>query len=205
MNPEHKPLFDKLTRLQKGICIGLLEGKTQASAYFDAGGLAKNDENANSIVSRMISTDVNVMAFMSAAEGEAVSNAVMTRMEALERLSMIASTSASDLVEFSTIEIIDSEGFKQKQTIWSLKDGVEQTPEAMAAIAELNASRDGFKFKLHSSTAAIEKLAAMLGWNAPTKVAKTDSKGNDKDDMSERELARRVAFMLAQGVKDSDA
>lgn len=203
MSPELKALFDELTRLQKGTCLGLIEGKGQAKAYFDAGGIAKSEANAASIVSRMLAKDDKVIAFMKAADNEAVTSAVMTRREALERLSVIASTSASDLVEFSTIKIVDSEGVEQRQSIWHLKDGVEQTPEAMAVLAELNTGKDGFKFKVHSPTAAMKELAAMLGWNAPTKIAETDSEGNDREGMSNRELARRVAYALAQGVEES--
>lgn len=203
MKPEHKALYDKLTRLQKGVCLGILEGNVYTKAYYDAGGIAANDENANRIVSRMLSTDVHVMEFMSAMEDEAVTNAVMTRRQALERLSIIAGTSASDLVNFSTIEFEVAEGERKKQSIWSLKDGVEQTPEAMAAIAELSAGKDGFKFKMHSSTAAIKELANMLGWDSPKKVELTGKDGGKIEiKMSDRERARRGAFMLAKGIRD---
>lgn len=206
MKPEHKVLYDKLTRLQKGVCLGVLEGNAYAKAYFDAGGIAKDNDIANQIVSRMMSSDVNVKNFMSAMEDEAVTSAVMTRRQALERLSIIAGTSASDLVDFSTIEFEVADGGRKKQSIWSLKDGVEQTPEAMAAIAELSAGKGGFKFKMHSSTAAIKELANMLGWDSAKKVEITGKDGGaiETTDMTEREIARRIAFALAKGVQDSE-
>lgn len=188
MSPELKELFNNLTRLQKGICLNLLDGAPYAKAYFDAGGISSSDDNAKSIVSRMVSTDVNVKAFLDAADKQAVSNAVMTKREALERLSVLAGTDISDIVDPRTGEI---------------KDGVDEAK--FAALCEINVTDSGVKYKTHSATTAIRDLAAILGWNAPTKVAETDSEGNDKEGMSERELARRVAFMLAQGVKESDA
>jgi phage terminase small subunit len=206
MNQEHKELYDKLTRLQKGVCLGILEGKVYTKAYYDAGGLAKSDEYANQIVSRMLSTDVNVIAFMDAMENEAITSAVMTKREALERLSAIAYTSVSDLVEFSTKEFDGAEGEVIKQTVWELKDGYAQNPERMAAISELSTGKDGFKFKLHSSTAAIKELAGMLGWNSPIKQEITGKDGGaiEVADMSDRDKARRIAFLLAKGVRENE-
>ncbi len=206
MKPEHKALYDNLTRLQKGVCLGVLEGNAYAKAYFDAGGIAKDNDIANQIVSRMMSSDVNVRAFMSAMESEAITSAVMTRRQALERLSFIAGTSVSDIVEFSTIELGGDDGKTHSQSIWALKDGVMQTPEALASIAELSAGKDGFKFKMHSSTAAIKELSSMLGWDSAKRVEITGKNGGalEVSDMSEREIARRIAFALAKGVQDDE-
>lgn len=195
MKPEHKELFDKLTRLQKGVCLGVLSGKPYAQAYRDAGGIAKSDENANSIVSRMMSTDVNVRAFMDAVEEEAISSAVMTKQEALERLSLIASSTVKDIANWSEIDVVDAQGNASKQAVWNLKGSDEISDEAAAIISEISAGRDGFKFKTHSPLQAIKELSAMLGWNAPTKVAQTDSEGNDIE-QSPREMAREILFAL---------
>lgn len=187
MKPEHKVLFNKLTRLQKGVCLGVLEGKKHAPAYFDAGGVAKSEESAKTIVGRMLKHDADVVAFMDAVEEEAISSTVMTKREALERLSRIASTPIS--------EIVDSRTGKIRQGV---------TDEELSALCEISVSKAGeIKYKAHSAIAAINDLAKMLGWNAPTKIAETDTDGNDKD-IADREVARRIAFALSKAVQDTD-
>lgn len=204
MDDDLKPLFNKLTRLQKGICLGLLNGKTYAEAYRDAGGIASTNENANSIVSRMLSTEVNVIAFMGAAEGKAVTSAVATKEQVLTRLSQLALGNIADLVEFGTAQVPDADGNLVTQTYWHLKDQSELSEEQLAMISELSAGKDGFKFKTHSQTQAAKQLADMLGWNAPHKVANTDTEGNEQPGLME--MARTIVFALesAMGNQDSE-
>jgi len=192
MDEDLKPLFNKLTRLQKGVCLGVLEGKSQRQAYFAAGGAAKNDESADSITARML-TDAKVKAFMEAAEGKAVTSAIMSKEEMLNRLSTIARGNVSDLVEFGTAEIQDADGNPIKQSYWHLKDQDNLSDEQLSLIAELTAGKDGFKFKTHSPTAAAKELAALMGYNAPQKIAQTDTKG---DDLSPTELGRRILYAI---------
>lgn len=204
MDEDLKPLFDRLTRLQKGVCLGVLEGKVQTEAYYNAGGIAKSDESARVIVSRML-TDVNVKAFLDAAEEKAVDNSIMTKAEALRSLTNVANGNMADLVNFSTVTLETDKG-PVKQTVWSLKDGVELDRDKMALFSELSTSRDGFKFKLRSQDQAQKQLADMLGWNAPTKVANTDTEGNDVES-SLIEKARTIlcALDLVSRTKESNS
>lgn len=108
----------------------------------------------------------------------AVTDAVMTRQEALERLTNFARTDLSDLVEFGTFEVgHDGQGNPVIQSVWKIKDSVLQDPKAMAAIAELNASKDGIKIKTHSPLQAVQQLAKMMGWESAQKIDHTSSDG----------------------------
>lgn len=204
MDDDLKPLFNKLTRLQKNYCLGLLEGLSQREAYYAAGGIAKSDPVADTCASELRSNP-KVNEFMTVAEGKAVDDAIMTKNEALRALTKVANASIADLVNFATIDVIDAEGNKQKQTIWSLKDQSQLDRDQLALISELATTKDGFKFKMRSQDQAKKQLADLLGWNAPQKVANTDVDGNDQP--SAIEMARTIVFALesAMGNKDTDS
>lgn len=180
MSPEQKALFDELTQLQQRTAINVLAGMTQRAAYYDAGGTAENDQAADAIASRML-RDAKVTAFMDAMKAEAVNAAVMTRTEALERLSNFARIDLKDLVEFGSYEVgTDPETGKPiVQATWSIKDSVLQDEKKLAAISELTAGKEGIKIKTHSPLAAIQQLAKMQGWEAATKTEVTGKDGGD--------------------------
>lgn len=91
---------------------------------------------------------------------------VMSRQEALERLSDIGRTSLYELVEFGTYDAgMDDDGNPLVQSSWRFKDSALQDPKKMAAIAELVAGKDGLKIKLHSPLQAIQQIAKMQGWD----------------------------------------
>ena len=173
MTPEQKTLFDQLTELQQRTAINVLAGMTQRAGYYAAGGTAENDKAADAIASRML-TDAKVKAFMDAMKEAAVSEAVMSRTEALEKLSALARTDLKDLVEFGEYELgDDGEGNPVIQSSWRIRDSALQDPAKMAAISELTASKEGIKIKTHSPLAAIKQLADMQGWDAAKKVDTT--------------------------------
>lgn len=170
MTPEQKALFDKLTELQQRTAINVLAGMTQRAGYYAAGGSAKTDESADATASEILSNPM-VVAFMDAMKLQAVSDAVMSRTEALERLSGFARTDLADLVEFGEYELgDDGEGNPVVQSSWRIKEGVLQDPKKRAAIAELTAGKEGIKIKTHSPLSAIKQLADMQGWNAAQKL-----------------------------------
>lgn len=170
MNESQKALFDQLTSLQQRVAVNVLSGMSQRQAYFAAEGTAKSDSSADATVSVMLS-DAKVKAFMDAMKAQAVSEAVMSRQEALERLSNFARTDLKDLVEFGNYEIgVDDETGKPiVQASWSIKDSALQDPQKMAAISELTAGKEGIKIKTHSPITAIQQLAKMQGWESASK------------------------------------
>lgn len=169
LTEEQKALFDALTALQKRFVTHLLNGANQTEAYRKAGGRAKGDgerSKANQIV-----TNSNVQAFLKSVQYQAINEAIMTRTEALERLSKMGRTSLSDIADFRNCLIgEDEEGAPVYQASWSFRDSALQDPEAMAAVAELTTGKDGIKLKMHDPKAAIKQLGEMMGWEAPKKT-----------------------------------
>lgn len=173
MTPEQKALFDQLTELQQRTAINVLAGMTQRAGYYAAGGTSKSDDVADATASELLSNP-KVKAFMDAMKEAAVSEAVMTRTEAMEKLSALARTDLKDLVEFGEYELgDDGEGNPVIQSSWRIRDSALQDPAKMAAISELTASKEGIKIKTHSPLAAIKQLADMQGWDAAKKVDTT--------------------------------
>lgn len=169
LTEEQKALFDALTALQKRFVTHLLNGANQTEAYRKAGGRAKGDgerSKANQVV-----TNSNVQAFLRSVQYQAINEAIMTRTEALERLSKMGRTSLTDIAEFKNCQIgEDEEGAPVYQASWSFRDSALQDPEAMAAVAELTTGKDGIKLKMHDPKAAIRQLGEMMGWEAPKKT-----------------------------------
>lgn len=184
MDANQKFLFDQLTQLQQRVATNVLSGMTQRQAYYMAGGTATNDESADATVSALLS-NIKVKAFMDAMKEAAVTEAVMGRQEALEKLSLLARTDLKDLVEFGdyTVGTDEETGEPVIQASWKVKPSAMQNPKQMAAIAELSATKDGIKIKTHSQAAAIKQLAEMQGWNAAQKI---DSTVRVVDDESEQ-------------------
>lgn len=169
MTPEQKALFDALTPLQKQIVTGVLAGLKPVDAYKASSGKAKTESSITSTVGEMMALPA-VRAFMEAMQTAALTEAVMTRQEALERLSNLARADFADLVEFGAHEVESVDGAPVIQTTWRLKDSALQDPKKLAAIAELSTSREGLKIKTHSPLQAIQQLAKMQGWEAASKI-----------------------------------
>ncbi|MEX3170785.1 terminase small subunit [Serratia quinivorans] len=169
LTDEQKALFDALTRLQKKFVTCLLNGDRQAEAYRNAGGKAKGDGVHSKAV--QIVRNSKVQAFLKSVQYEAINEAIMTRTEAMERLSKMGRTSLRDIADFRNCLIgEDEEGQPVYQASWSFRDSALQDPEAMAAVAELTTGKDGIKLKMHDPKAAIKQLGEMIGWEAPKKT-----------------------------------
>lgn len=177
LTDEQKVLFDALTKQQQQFVLGIIKGLNQTDAYKQAGYKVKTDAAARSQSSRML-TFANVKSFLDAMNEVAVSDAIMTREEALERLSAIGRASVSEMVEFSEHDMgKDDDGNQVIQAVWRFKDSALQNPQALSAISELTAGKDGIKLKLHDPKAAIKQIVDMQGWEAPKKLDHTSTDG----------------------------
>lgn len=166
---EQQHLFDALTALQKRFVSWVLKGKNQTDAYRKAGGKAKGDNLRKA--AHQIATNIDVEAFLRSIQQEVVNDAIMTRTEALERLSKMGRTSLMDIAEFRNCQIgEDEEGQPVFQASWSFRDSALQDAEAMSAVAELTTGKDGIKLKMHDPKAAIKQIGEMQGWEAPKKT-----------------------------------
>jgi len=200
MNAEQQALFDQLTQLQQRTATGVLAGMTQRAAYYSAGGKADTDESADSSCSQILS-NIKVKAFMDSMKMQAVSDAIMTREEAMKTLSLIGRTHLKDIVKFRTAHIgKDMEtGADLNQTAWEIKaDLQESDSEKLIIISELEVGKFGPKIKTHSPVAAIAQLAKMQGWESASKHEISGPNGGainvrEVGDMSDAELAALIA------------
>jgi len=178
MTPDQKFLFDQLTQLQQRVATNVLSGMSQRQAYVVGGGSAEGEGSMDATSSELLSNP-KVVAFMDAMKDEAVSEAVMSRKEAMEKLSVLARTDLKDLVDFGSYELgIDEEsGNPIIQASWKIKSSAMQDPKQMAAISELTAGKDGIKIKTHSQIDAIKQLAKMQGWEAAQKLDLSNTDG----------------------------
>lgn len=164
LTAEQQKLFDVLTPLQKRFALAIIKGKNQTDAYKAAKGKAKTPEAIRNSASQIF-TNLGVQAFLKSVQGEIVDEAIMTREEALKRLSKMGRTSITDIAEFSNSVVgEDEDGQPVYQAVWSFRNSTLQDPDAMSAIAELTTGKDGIKLKMHDPKAAIKQLAEMQGW-----------------------------------------
>lgn len=171
MTPEQKLLFDELTDLQQRVATGVLAGMTQRAAYYAGGGKAKDDPGADMSACQIIGNP-KVKAFMDSMKVQAVSDAIMTREEAMKILTQLGRGNLKDIVKFKTATVgKDMEtGADVHQTVWEIDEGLQESdPDKLIIISELEVGKFGPKIKQHSKVAAIAQLAKMGGWEAAQK------------------------------------
>lgn len=177
MTPDQQALADACTNLQRLTVLGVIAGKTQRQAYYDAGGKAATDEAADTSAYEIMSKP-EPKAFYDSLLAEAVDKAIMTRSQALARLSLVADTRITDILEFETVDVSSDDGENKTETIWRMKESVELQERAAASIKSVTMTKFGPKIEMYDATAAIGQMAKMQGWDAPEKVAHTDAEGN---------------------------
>lgn len=159
-----------LTPKQEAFCLAYLETGNASEAYRRAYSAENMKPATIAVKASELLANGKITVRLKELNTSAVSSAVMTRQEALERLSTFARTDLADLVEFGSYELgEDDSGNPIIQAAWKIKDSALQDPAKMAAIAELSASKDGIKIKTHSPLQAIQQLAKMQGWESATK------------------------------------
>lgn len=171
MSPEQQKLFDSLTNLHKMVVIEHLNGHTHEEVWKRVRPESKMVKTSVQARVKDILKHPKVKAFIESVNMEKLSDAIMSRDEALQKLSTLARGNMSDLVEFGAMQVgEDANGNPVHQSVWVFKDSALLDPKKLQTIAELAAGREGFKMKIHSPIAAITKLAEMQGWNKAAKV-----------------------------------
>ena len=158
-----------LTPKQEAFCLVYLKTGNASEAYRQAYNAANMKPESINVNASKLLASAKVALRLSELNRAAVTDAVMTRQEALERLSSFARTDLVDLVEFGSYEVAEQDGQPVIQASWKIKDSVLQDQSKMAAISELAATKDGIKIKTHSPLAAIQQLAKMQGWESASK------------------------------------
>lgn len=200
MTPEQQALFDKLTLLQQRMATNVLSGMTQRAAYVHAGGKGATETVIDSSASEIL-RNPQVKSFMDSMKVQAVSDAIMTREEAMKILTAMSRGNLTDIVKFRTANVgIDPEtGEMLQQTAWTLDENLQQAdPDKLIIISELEVGKNGPKIKTHSKTAAIAQLAKMQGWESASKHEISGPNGGainvrDVGEMTDAELAALIA------------
>jgi phage terminase small subunit len=172
LSAEALELGYKLTRLQRQTVINIVSKQmSNREAYRAAGGKSERNAAIDSAVCAMLSVP-KVKAFYEALMNAAATSAVMTREEALQRLTRASRVVITDIAEFKEDTIgQDENGDAIMQTSWRIKNSQELTPDAAASIKSLTVLPTGAKLDLHDPLAAIKQIADMQGWKiAPPPV-----------------------------------
>lgn len=155
-----------LTPKQEAFCLAYLETGNASEAYRRAYSAQNMKPESVAVAASRALSNAKVALRISELRERSQTAAVMSRQEALERLTRIGRASLSDLIDWRTVELgKDEDGNLIRQTAWALKDSVAQDPSSLALISELSATKDGIKIKTHSQLQAIQQLAKMQGWD----------------------------------------
>jgi len=198
LTEEQERLFDELTPLQKRLCTEVLSGlnKSNRQAYYAAGGKAKTDETADACVSEILNNP-KVSAFMDSVRKGEVNAAIMTREEALERLSLIARTKITDIAEFAENQAgEDEDGQPVIASSWRILNSEEMSDTAAASIKSVTSTKIGNKLEMHDPMAAIQQLSKMQGWDSAQKFDHTSSDGSMSPSAVDPSLVESLANKL---------
>lgn len=195
-----------LTAKQEAFCIAYLDTGNATEAYRRAYNSEKMKATSMSANAGKLMADTRIALRIEQLKTMARTKAVMTRQEALERLSRIGRTSLADLIEWRTADLgEDDDGNAVRQTGWHIKDSVAQDPQKMELIAELSTGRDGVKIKTHSQLQAIQQLAKMEGWESAAKHEVTGANGGAIETKSTIDISKLSTTALAEIMSAKDA
>jgi len=167
LTEEQVEMFEGLTTLRRNVALKKLTGLSDVEAYRQGGGKAKSLTSQTSSAADIL-TNPDVRAFIDSFNGYLVSKSIMGRQEMLQRLTAMARTDMTDLVDIKNRVVVeDPEMGVIEQSFWALKDVDEMDADSRAAISELTATRGELKIKIHDQKAAMKQIAEIEGFNAP--------------------------------------
>lgn len=168
-----------LTQKQENFCLKYVETGNASEAYRFAYNAEKmKHETVNNKAYLLLQKD-DIRVRVEELKAMAVSAAIMTREEALERLSMMARVKITDIAEFTEHQTgEDEEGNPVMGTTWRILNSADIPEHAAASIKSVTATKFGPKLDMHDPQSAIQQLAKMQGWDAPAKVDHTSSDGS---------------------------
>ena len=186
LTAEQLELASKLTPLQRKFVLELIKpGTSQRQAYLTAGGKAKGPQNQDSSATQIFS-NIKVRAFYDSLLSCIASDSIMTKQEALERLSKSARATIHDICTFKFTQVGEDEnGNPVMQTVWEMKSTEEIDPVIAASIKSVTLTKAGPKIEMYDATGSIKILSDLQGWNAP-KESKLSG------DLTVNEVVRKV-------------
>lgn len=202
LTAEQLELASKLTPLQRKFVLELIKpGTSQRQAYLTAGGKAKTESAQDNSASIMLSNS-KVSAFHKSLINTIASDVIMTKQEALERLSKTARATIHDICTFKLTQVgEDADGNPVMQTVWEMKNTEEIDPVIAASIKSVTFTKTGPKIEMYDANGSIKILSDLQGWNAPRKQEITGKDGSAlaiKADVSAPEIASALAGLMAK-------
>jgi len=202
LSAEQLELASKLTPLQRRFVLELVKsGMSQRQAYVNAGGTSKTPQAQDKSASTMVSNG-KVKAFHQSLINSIASDVIMTKQEALERLSKTARATIHDICTFKLTQVgEDADGNPVMQTVWEMKNTEEIDPVIAASIKSVTFTKTGPKIEMYDANGSIKILSDLQGWNAPKKQEITGKDGQAlaiNADVSAPEIASALAGLMAK-------
>jgi phage terminase small subunit len=166
-----------LTPKQESFCLAYLETGNASEAYRRSYSFERMKPESINRNAKVLLDNIKIASRLEELTKAATSKAVMTRQRALERLSLIAETSITDILEFDQQELDGPDG-PVRETIWRMKDSAEIPDIAAATIKSVTMTKFGPKIEMYDRLSAIQQLAKMQGWESAQKLDHISSDGS---------------------------
>lgn len=166
-----------LTPKQEAFCLAYLKTGNASEAYRQVYAATNMKPATINVKASELLSNGKVTVRLAELNQSAVTDSVMTRQRALERLSLIAETSITDILEFDQHEVDGPDG-PISETIWRMKDSDEIPDVAAATIKSVTMTKFGPKIEMYDRLSAIQQLARMQGWESAQKHDHTSSDGS---------------------------
>jgi len=161
MTPQQRAAFERMDDREQRFALKIISGASGAEAI-KAGW---PDAKGAGIRATTVRHRPKVRAFLTEMQCTLIDDAIMSRNEAMERLTKIARATITDVVDIKEINWGTPEA-PDLQTTWHLRND----SDALETVSELKAGPAGPQIKLHDPLKAIKQMAEMSGWNANINV-----------------------------------
>lgn len=204
MSDEQKIIFDGLTRLQKLCAMERIKDvrASNGTIYIRASGRTDIIKDTAAAYGYKILNHPSVVAFLDTFKVEYIDDSIMSREEMIIRLTSIARHKLSDVIDVihpkQQMMDVSSGEIYEGQSSWAIRRDAD-----MSLVTELVKGKDGLKVKTQSATDAMKQLAAMQGFNAPTKTEISGPGGAaiQTHELSDEDFAEQLASL---GLSDDD-
>jgi phage terminase small subunit len=185
MTAEQLDMFNKLTKLQRECALVRIAEPTlnNIEVYRKAGGKAKDDESARACAAEILANP-SVKEFIATFNTNRVSDAIMSRDELLQDLTLIARSSLFDVATMvydddQLMDMVRGEVLSVGQNSLVLKRMDDLKPEFRKLVKSIKPSAHGMVLELHDPMQARKMLAELQGFNAPKELNVSVTKSLD--------------------------
>lgn len=161
---ELQVLSDNLNVSQRTFVLELVKCGNQRQAHIAAKGVLKNQTTQDSAASNMFN-NVKVKAYYHALMEIASVKSCITREQAIERLSLSAKVSMTDVCSFNEVRTgQDDNGDDTFRAEVRFRNSDDIPDHVAACIKKIKTTKHGLEIELYSSTDSIKALADLCGW-----------------------------------------